>query len=83
MQVYFYRVTFQEDEGNFQHIMDTNVKSVHNCAGTVPLMKNDWRVIFNICSVASLKGTQMGGFIYFQIYIIWFNLEFKARTQGV
>jgi len=78
----------QEDEGNFQHIMDTNVKSVYTlCRRLVPLMKNDLKGhIFNICSVASLKAYPNGGsysISKFALYGLTQNLRHELKEFNV
>lgn len=78
----------EEDEGNFQHIMDTNVKSVYTlCRRIVPLMKQNLKGhIFNICSVASLKAYPNGGsysISKFALYGLTQNLRYELMDFNI
>jgi len=77
-----------ENEGNFDLIMNTNLKSVYTlCRQLIPLMVQRKKGhIFNICSVASLKAYPNGGsysISKFALYGLTQNLRYELMQDNI
>ncbi|MCO6461940.1 MAG: SDR family oxidoreductase [Saprospiraceae bacterium] len=77
-----------ENEGNFDLIMNTNLKSVYTlCRQLIPLMLQRKKGhIFNICSVASLKAYPNGGsysISKFALYGLTQNLRYELMQDNI